>query len=113
MMIDFLKDIEEYDMIFFTPNNKDEDAVDIRSAKYKDPGNNVGGNSMGHLYEIILFQLNDDGIDGLDKFEAILCDPLEYVSGLIKGGWFGIVARQTTTSEKIINKLVAKFKEMN
>ena len=104
-MIDFLRDIVDYDMIFFTPNSKDEDSVDIRSAKYKDPGNNVGGSDMGHSYEIIVFQMSDDGIKGLDKFEAILSEPRVYISRMINEDWYGLVARKTTTSNNTVQDI--------
>jgi hypothetical protein len=47
----------------------------------------------------------------LDSIEAILSDPLEYISGLIPSGFYGIIAKRTTTSEKIINKLLDNMKQ--
>ena len=116
-MLGNIKQLKEakFDFLTFLEGDK-EGSISIMGSDYNDPGEKVGGSSMGDSYHIILFRdhkTEKDKYDDLDKFEAILCDPLEYVSGLIKGGWFGIIARRTTTSENIINKLVAKFEEMN
>ena len=47
----------------------------------------------------------------LDLFEGILLDPYYYVSKLIPGGWFGVVAKKTTTSHEFINKAYSALKK--
>lgn len=116
-MLGNIKELREskYDFLTFLEGEQ-EGTVSIMGSDYNDPGEKIGGSQMGDSYHIILFRdhkTEKDKYDDMDKFEAILCDPIEYVSGLIKCGWFGVVARRTTTSENIINKLVAKFEEMN
>jgi hypothetical protein len=39
-------------------------------------------------------------------------EPLEYISTLIKGDWYGIVARKTTTSQKFIDTIFDKLIEV-
>ena len=63
---------------------------------------------LGKKYHIILFQSHktEDKYINFDSFEAILIDPLEYISELISTGFCGIIARKTTTSVKLIDKLL-------
>jgi hypothetical protein len=44
-------------------------------------------------------------------FDAIFSDPLEYMSGLIPSGIFGIMARKTTTSNNFIQKTFDKLQK--
>jgi hypothetical protein len=84
------------------------------SSQYANPGEKIGGNSLGDLYHIVLFREskeNSEEYDDVDEFEAILACPLEYASGLIPGGFFGIIARKTTTSDKLVNKILALMKK--
>jgi hypothetical protein len=117
-MLDFLKTLknEDHDAIFFLPGPK-EDSLHIESAVYKNPGEKLGGSPMGDSYHVILFKEdskngNEVKIYDIDKFEAILAEPLEYISTLIPQDWFGIIARRTTTSEAFIEKTFAKLTEV-
>jgi hypothetical protein len=47
-----------------------------------------------------------------EKFEAILLEPLEYISNMIKSDWYGIVARKTTTSQKFVDTIFDKLIEV-
>jgi hypothetical protein len=102
-------DIKKFDTIFFVPSKENE--VMVQSNVYKNPGAPIGGNSIGALWHIILFKFNgeEESVSDLDSFEAIFSDPREYLSGLIKSGWFGVVAKKTTTSGVFIEEALAKF----
>jgi hypothetical protein len=113
-MLDFLKSYknEKIDfMTFFEGDKRDE--ISIMGHEYANSGEPVGASTMGEAYHIILFRSHEkeDRYIDLDSFEAILSDPLEYISGLIPQGWYGVVARKTTTSEPIITKLLARCRE--
>ena len=114
-MLDFLKEIskEEHDAIFFLPGDK-MDQVEIESAVYKNPGENIGGSSLGHAYHVILFKEDTkrDKLYDVDRFDAIFVDPFEYISGLITHNWFGVIARKTTTSNTFIQKTFDKLQEV-
>ena len=103
---------EPNDAIFFLPGEK-PDQVQIEAATYRNPGEDVGGSVMGKTYHVILFKEDDSekGVYDVDRFEAIFCDPLEYISGLIPQHWFGVIARKTTTSDDFIEKTFAKISE--
>lgn len=113
-MLDFLKIIknDKFDFLTFLDGDK-EDSIVIQKQDYVNPGEKLGGSTMGDEYHVVLFRNNEkkDAYADFDHFDAILPDPLEYISGLIPAGFFGIIARKTTTSQKIIDKLVANFKE--
>jgi len=116
-MLDFLKELKTekgHDIIFFLPGPK-QDSYHIEGGSYKTPGEKVGGNSIGDEYHIILFKNKDENDDeivvyNIDKFEAVLSEPLEYISNLIKDEWYGIVAKRTTTSNNFIQRTFDKLK---
>ena len=114
-MLDFLKPMknEKYDFLTFLAGEQ-KDSIHIEGTEYKDPGEKLGGNNLGDSYHVVLFKdhkTDKDKYAELDTFEAILCEPLEYISGLIPAGFYGIIARKTTTSDKIINKLLDNVKQ--
>ena len=113
-MLDYLKPFknEKYDFLTFLDGDK-EDSITVSGQNYNEPGEKVNPGIHGDSYHIVLFRSHEteDRYVDLDYFNAVLVEPLEYISGLIKGGFFGIVARQTTTSEPIINSIVDKIKE--
>lgn len=93
-----------FDVLTFL-EDEEESRIKIELNSYVDPGEKVGGTNIGELYDVILFQDHEEDpekFDKLDHFSAILGDPLEYISHLIPNGWYGIIARKTTTSEKIV-----------
>lgn len=103
-MIEELKGLsfEECDTYMFLPTEEDNQ-MSIQGSTYKNPGTKLGGTSMGDCYHIILFKEGEDGPIHLDKFEAILGAPLEYMSTLIPSNWFGIICKKTTTSDHFVN----------
>jgi len=112
-MLEFLKELkgQEFDAYFFLPGETEE-KVHIEASVYKDPGEQVGGSSLGKEYHVILFKENEKGIYGIDKFDAIFAEPLEYMSSLIPANWYGVLARKTTTSNTFIQKTFDKLQEM-
>lgn len=113
-MLDVLKEIKEYDTIFFVPHPQDDNQVKLEVAMYKDKGEKLGGSSMGDSFEIILFRLNEEyDITDLDRFDAILVDAREYVSRMVKDDWYGMVARKTSTSGEMANGVFAKWEKMS
>ena len=113
-MIDFPKpdDNEPFDAFFFLPG-EDENTVHLEGAVYKEQGEKVGGSAMGDSYHVILFREAPDGqLIDIDRFNAIFVDPVVYMSSLIESGWFGILTKMTTTSEKFINSTFAKLTEI-
>jgi hypothetical protein len=110
-MLDYLKVLkdEEHDAYFFLPGLT-EDTIHLEGASYKDAGENVGHSEMGNAYHVILFKEAADGeLTDIDMFDAIFMDPLEYMSGLLPAGIFGIMARKTTTSNSFIQKTFDKL----
>lgn len=102
---------EDYDALFFLPG-EEKDTIHLEGATYKDPGESLGGSSMGSSYHVILFQEDENGeLFGIDKFEAIFADPLVYMSNLLPSGIFGIMAKRTTTSNNFIQKTFDKLIE--
>jgi hypothetical protein len=114
-MLDFLKPMknEPYDFLTFLAGDK-KNSIHIQGTEYKDPGEKVGGSSLGDSYHVVLFKdhkTDKDKYDELDTFEAILCEPLEYISTLIPAGFYGIIARKTTTSHEIMEKLLDNIRK--
>ena len=111
-MLEFLKEFskENHDAIFFLPGDK-EHQITIEGATYKESGNKIGGSAMGDSYHVILFKENSDTEElyDVDHFDAIFIDPLEYISELIPQEWYGVIAKQTTTSQAFIQKIFDKL----
>lgn len=115
-MLNYLKLVDdEFDALFFLPmEDMDEDGINIISKKYKDPGKEIDGSEMGKWWHILLFRCNkEEGlVENLDTFDAIFSDPKEYISSLIPQGWYGVIAKKTTTSNEFINDALDRFREM-
>ena len=114
-MLDFLRPMknEHFDFLTFLAGEQ-KNSIHIEGTEYKNPGQKVGGNDLGDAYHVVLFRdhkTDKNKYDDLDTFDAILCDPFEYISGLIPAGFYGIIARKTTTSQEIIKKLLDNVKE--
>lgn len=113
-MLEFLQDLknENFDIIHFI-SGEQKDTLDIRTNLYKDNDESIENSSLGNKYHIILFREDDTGmVINPDKFEAILLDPLEYISELIPQRWYGIIARKTKKSGKFIDNLFDKMMEV-
>ena len=107
----FIENIEELrknikenpvDGITFLPGEEDE-WTEIDTFTFNEPGEPIGGSSMGSEYGIVL--LTDEGVI-TDKFNAILIDPLDYVVRMMRDGFYGIVGRRTTTSDKVFDGII-------
>ena len=114
-MLDYLAEVgDEFDALFFLPVSEDDESVHIVTNRYKNPGEEVTGNEIGKWWHILLFKCNEESgaVEHLDTFDAIFADPREYISGLIPQGWYGIVAKKTTTSNNFLDDAIDKFKSM-
>ena len=114
-MLDYLQPLKNQKIDFFTfLAGEAEGQVNIMGSEYANPGESVETSPLGDMYHIVLFRdskENSEEYDDIDEFEAILACPLEYASGLINGGFYGIIARKTTTSHKLMDRLLAMMKK--
>jgi len=113
-MLGFLEGLknEKFDMIQFMSGDN-QDMVEIVTNVYNDTHAPTEETTLGKKYHIILFKEDEDGkFINQDKFEAILLDPLEYISELIPQNWYGIIAKKTNKSEKFINNIFDKMMEV-
>jgi len=114
-MLEFLRELKDdhFDAVFFMPG-PEEDMVKVEAAKYKTPGEDIDACNMGNMYHIVLFKQDIDGNPvNPDLFEAILTEPLEYISRMIKCDFYGVVAKKTTTSSDFIQNMFDKLKEID
>jgi hypothetical protein len=113
-MLDYLKVLkeDEHDAYFFLPGPK-KDTIHLEGATYKDAGDDVEESDIGKSYHVILFKEDEEGeLVDIDMFDAVFADPLEYMSGLLPSGIFGIMARKTTTSNNFIQKTFDKLQKI-
>jgi len=111
-MLDSIKHLKDdnYDCFFFLPTDE-EGQIHFQGSNYIDPGTKLDGSEMGDCYHVILFKESDEGeVMHLDKFDAILTAPLEYISRLIPDDWYGVVAKKTTTSHILMDDTFDKIK---
>lgn len=112
-MLDFLKQFknESFDFITFLEGEK-ENSIEVMGTEYQERGEKLDAGIMGDSWHIVLFREDKNDKEkyaDLDSFEAVLIEPLDYISNLIPAGYFGIVARKTTTSHKIVKKIVDRI----
>ncbi len=110
-MIEIPKALKEepFDAFFFLPGETD-DTIHLESAIYKESGEKLGGSAMGDGYHIILFREAEDGnLVDIEQFNAVLVDPMTYITRMLSIDWYGIVAKTTTTSESFIKKTFDKL----
>jgi hypothetical protein len=115
-MLDYLRHLknEKIDFLTFLEGEK-KDSIEISGTEYVNPGESVDISPMGNSYHIILFRDHKEKPDeygDVDSFDAILVDPLEYISGLIPSGWYGIIARKTTTSRPLVDRMLDNFNKV-
>jgi hypothetical protein len=105
-MLDVFKKMIDYDILFFTPQ-EEEDEIRIEMAHYKDRGEPTDLGAAGHnSYDVVLFRFDDDdGVSNLEKFQAVLIEPREYVTRMIQDDWYGFVAKRTTTSSRVVQEM--------
>ena len=112
-MLDYLKPLknQKFDFLTFLEGEK-ENSIEVQGTEYSNPGEPIDTGIMGSSYHVLLFrdhvEIKDEYGD-VDDFDAVLVDPLEYISQLITAGWYGIIARKTTTSRPLIDRMLDKF----
>ena len=79
----------------------EEGDIAITSFLFKSPGEKIGGNKSGDLYDIIIFP--EDPPKMPELFQAILLSPIDYIDNMIYNGFLGLVSKATTTSTEFIN----------
>ena len=102
---------DQYDSICFVPD-ADTDEVEIQALLHKERGEKLNHNSVGDMYDIVLFEEDEYGyLINLDRFEAILLSPPYYVKHLIKHGIYGMISRKTTVSKEIVDDFFNKIND--
>ena len=114
-MLEFLKPLskQKYDCVTFFQSDK-KGQIRVEGQLYQNPGEKMAGNSIGDMWHIILYrdsEVDESKYADLDYFDAIVGDPLEYISTLIPHGFYGLVARKTTTSNEFINRCLDIIKQ--
>jgi hypothetical protein len=104
----------EYDYITFIEHPELDGHYWVQCSQYDDPGEKIGGSNMGDAYHILIYRNHETDPElykDVDCFDAILSHPFEYISNMIKGGWYGIVARKTSKSREFIDKTLDVFRK--
>ena len=87
-----------YDIILFVE--------ELELLSYKEESPIIENHELGLKYHILSFKDNNNSIEDISYFEAILGDPIHYVNNLIKLNYKGLIAKKTTNSNKLIDKMV-------
>jgi hypothetical protein len=95
----------------FLPGEKEED-IHIETNELREKGKKIGGSNLGDCYDIIIFKDKEGDVDNLERFDAILIEPLEYVSMLIPLDFYGVICKKTTTSGKLMDGIFDKFHQV-
>jgi len=90
-----------FDFFSFIPGDPQGKTVALEQFEYTEKGEPVL-TSIGPVYHVMLFDIKKANYaESTEYFEAVLVDPIGYVKRMVKDGWFGIVARKTSTSDKV------------
>ena len=104
----------DHDAFYFVASPKEKDdssTIHFEGFMYNNPGI-YETYDLGQMYQIILYREDKEGLTiDLDLFEGILLDPYYYVSKLLSGGWYGVVAKKSTTSHKFVDEAYAALKK--
>jgi hypothetical protein len=88
-----------YDVFMFTMN--DDGDLAIKAFEFNEPSEKLPGSSMGDLYDIIVTP--QDLSEMPDRFQAILTSPVDYLNRMFDDGFFGVLCKATTKSDKIMS----------
>ena len=99
------------DGITFVPNREDtSETLQIRGFDFKEKAK-YKKTKLGNPYHVLLFKCDENGkAINIETFTAVLTDPHVYTSNLIFCDFYGVIAKQTTKSKKIINEMVENLK---
>ncbi len=107
-MIEYLRQFKDdkFDGLIFLPGPQ-ENTTRVETFNYAESGKHIIESAMNHLtYHIFLFRMIEktkEVID-LEEFEAVLLDPLEYISNLIPIGYYGFLMSKTTESSSYFDR---------
>ena len=79
------------------------DNIQVTGIDYRDKGEETGGNNIGKLYDILLFEPDSQTFA---RFKAILACPYTYCETLVDIETYGIIAKVTTTSDIFMNFII-------
>jgi hypothetical protein len=97
------------DAICIMPSPDSREQTIIHGLTYVDNGDNIGSSTMGNSYDIVTFRESDEGFYDKEHYQAILVCPYTYSEKVMKDGFFGIIAKRTTTSEDVLNLYLNKI----
>ena len=101
------------DAILFLPSTTADDETTIQGLTYKEPGESIGGSELGQLYDILTFrQTGEQSFGQKDHFQAVLVCPYTYSEKLLNEGYLGLVARATTTSRDMVERVSQRIGEL-
>jgi len=88
-----------YDGVYFHPT-MDDGGLEMAFFKANtDLGEPVEGSAVGDIFHFAFFKFDEGGRPVFDEtFEAVLGDPMKYLTGLVGSGLFGCLLRKTEKS---------------
>jgi hypothetical protein len=89
-----------YDGFMFM--RSDDGNLAIKAFEFNEPGEKLPGSSMGDLYDIIVTP--QDLSEMPDRFQAILTSPVDYLNRMFDDGFFGVLCKATTKSDKVMSE---------
>lgn len=88
-----------YDGVYFHPS---EDDSGLEMAFFKaetDLGSPIESTEIGDMFHFMFFRMDENGLPKFDEtFDAVLGDPMKYLTGLVGSGLFGCLLRKTERS---------------
>lgn len=100
---------KETDGVTFFPGDKN-DEINIKALEYNKPRCKRFKGKLGYIFNILVCKFSEENeLIYHSKFEAVLIDPSVYISNIIQNGFYGMVIKKTTFSNKTINEVYGKL----
>ena len=100
------------DAICFLPDSESAENIVMQGLTYKEKGDTIGSSVMGDSYDIITFRGYNGEYFNKDHFDAILVCPYTYGDKLVNEGYYGVIAKRTTTSSDMVNLILQRIDDL-
>lgn len=95
-----MSDASTYDGVYFHPSEDDNGGLEMAFFKTDmDLGKPIESSEIGDMFHFVFFKMDEEGLPRFDEtFDAVLGDPMKYLTGLVGAGVFGCLLRKSEKS---------------
>lgn len=102
---------QTFDGFHLTPGENDGECRFDFFEFTEDMGNHIDGTKLGHMYHVILFKTEENGVEIDDSFEAIFSDPVVYAKTLPEANIFGTFVKKRERTQEWVDVFLKSVRE--